>query len=93
LSGDAASESVAAGTTKVDLILLGVERPDRLVDINALPLVVVEELAGGGLRIGELARMNDVARTAIVAEQFPAISQALLLGASEQLRTTAKTFG
>lgn len=93
VSGDPASEFLAGGTTNVDLVRLGVERPDRLVDINALPLAVVEELAGGGLRIGALARMNDVARAAIVAERFPAISQALLLGASEQLRNMASIGG
>jgi xanthine dehydrogenase YagS FAD-binding subunit len=93
VSGDPGSAFLAGGTTEVDLVRLGVERPDRLVDINTLPLADVEELAGGGLRIGALARMSDVARTTIVAERFPAISQALLLGASEQLRNMASMGG
>ncbi|HEY2437758.1 MAG TPA: FAD binding domain-containing protein, partial [Solirubrobacteraceae bacterium] len=84
VSGDPGGAFLAGGTTEIDLVRLGVERPDRLVDINALPLADVEELASGGLRIGALARMSDVARTPVVAERYPAISQALLLGASEQ---------
>jgi xanthine dehydrogenase YagS FAD-binding subunit len=93
VSGDRGSAFLAGGTTEIDLVRLGVERPDRLVDINTLPLADVKGLDGGGLRIGALARMSDVARTPIVAERFPAISQALLLGASEQLRNMASMGG
>jgi xanthine dehydrogenase YagS FAD-binding subunit len=93
VGSDPASAFLAGGTTEVDLIRAGVERPDRLVDINALPLAEVEARADGGLRIGALARMTDVARTPAVAEHFPAISQALLLGASEQLRNMASMGG
>ena len=93
VSADPGSAFLAGGTTEVDLVRLGVERPDRLIDINLLPLTDVKELAGGGLRIGALARMSDVARTPVVAERFPAISQALLLGASEQLRNMASMGG
>jgi xanthine dehydrogenase YagS FAD-binding subunit len=90
---DPASHFLAGGTTEVDLIRIGVTQPDRLVDINALPMTAVEELPDGGLRIGALARMNDVARTPLVVERFPAVSQALLLGASEQLRNMASIGG
>lgn len=93
VSADPASEFLAGGTTEIDLVRLGVHRPDRLVDINALALAEVEELDDGGLRIGALARMSDVARTPIVAERYPAVSQALLLGASEQLRNMATMGG
>jgi xanthine dehydrogenase YagS FAD-binding subunit len=93
VSTDPASAFLAGGTTEVDLVRIGVERPDRLVDINALPLANVEELDGGGLRIGALARMSDVARTPVVVERYPAVSQALLLGASEQLRNMASMGG
>ena len=93
VAGDPASAFLAGGTTEVDLIRAGVSRSARLVDINALPLDGVEGTADGGLRIGALARMNDVARTPIVAERFPAISRALLLGASEQLRNMASLGG
>jgi xanthine dehydrogenase YagS FAD-binding subunit len=87
------SAFLAGGTTEVDLIRLGVARPDLLVDINGLPLRQIEELAGGGLRLGALARMNDVARTPLVRKRYPAVSQALLLGASEQLRNMASMGG
>jgi xanthine dehydrogenase YagS FAD-binding subunit len=63
------------------------------VDINELPLRGVEDLPDGGLRIGALARMSDVARTPGVVERYPAISRALLLGASEQLRNMASMGG
>ena len=64
VAGDPASAFLAGGTTEVDLIRAGDRRaPTRLVDINALPLDGVEETADGGLRIGALARMSDVART------------------------------
>ena len=68
-------------------------RPALLVDINDLPLNRVEDLPGGGLRIGALARMSDVAQAAGVVERFPMISQALLQGASAQLRNMASMGG
>jgi xanthine dehydrogenase YagS FAD-binding subunit len=93
VAGDPSSSFLAGGTTKVDLLRLAVEQNDRLVDINNLPLTAVEELPGGTVRIGALARMSDVARTPIVRERFPGVSEALLLGASEQLRNMASTGG
>lgn len=84
---------LAGGTTEVDLVRIGVVRPDVLVDINDLPLAGVEELAGGGLRIGALARMSDVADNPAVRDRYPAVSQALLLGASQQLRNMASMGG
>ena len=92
-AADPASAFLAGGTTEVDLIRAGIARPDHLIDINDLPLARVEELPGGGLRLGALARMTDVARTPAVAERFPAIAEALLLGASEQLRNMASLGG
>ena len=68
-------------------------RPGLLVDINDLPLNRVEDLPEGGLRIGALARMSDVAQAAGVVQRFPVISQALLLGASAQLRNMASMGG
>jgi xanthine dehydrogenase YagS FAD-binding subunit len=84
---------LAGGTTQVDLIRAGMAHPDHLIDINDLPLTAVEDLPGGGLHIGALARMSDVARTPAVMERYPAISRALLLGASEQLRNMASMGG
>jgi xanthine dehydrogenase YagS FAD-binding subunit len=87
------SAFLAGGTTEVDLIRAGIAHDDHLVDINDLPLTAVEPLPDGGLRIGALARMSDVAREPGVVERFPAISQALLLGASQQLRNMASMGG
>ena len=87
------SEFLAGGTTEVDLLRQNVLRPRLLVDINDMPLNEVEDLPGGGLRIGALARMSDVARAGSVVQRFPVISQALLLGASAQLRNMASMGG
>ena len=92
-SRDEQSAFLAGGTTEVDLIRLDVTQPSLLVDINALPLVGIEDLPGGGIRIGALERMNDVAETPRVIERFPMMSQALLLGASAQLRNMASIGG
>jgi xanthine dehydrogenase YagS FAD-binding subunit len=86
-------EFLAGGTTEVDLVRQDVLQPGLLVDINDLPLNEVSDLPGGGLRIGALARMSDVARAPAVAQRFPVISQALLLGASPQLRNMASMGG
>jgi xanthine dehydrogenase YagS FAD-binding subunit len=87
------SAYLAGGTTEIDLTRLGVTHPDHLVDINELPLAALEQLPDGGLRIGALARMSDVARAPQVVRRYPAVSQALLLGASEQLRNMASMGG
>src|SRR5229473_37170 len=84
---------LAGGTTAVDLVRQNVLRPGLLVDINDLPLTGIEDLPGGGLRVGALARMSDVASAPGVRERFPVISQALLLGASAQLRNMASMGG
>ncbi|HKR72457.1 MAG TPA: xanthine dehydrogenase family protein subunit M [Streptosporangiaceae bacterium] len=90
---DVDSAFLAGGTTEVDLVRQNVLRPSLLVDINALPLKGIDDLPGGGLRIGALARMSDVAQSPSVVSQFPVISQALLLGASAQLRNMASMGG
>jgi xanthine dehydrogenase YagS FAD-binding subunit len=92
-SADARSAYLAGGTTEVDLIRLNVRRPTMLVDINALPLVGIDDLPGGGVRIGAMERMSDVAVAPSVTQRFPMIEQALLLGASAQLRNMASMGG
>jgi xanthine dehydrogenase YagS FAD-binding subunit len=87
------SAFLAGGTTAVDLVRQNVLRPGLLVDINDLPLSGIEDLPNGGLRIGALARMSDVAAAPGVSERFPVIAQALLLGASAQLRNMASMGG
>jgi xanthine dehydrogenase YagS FAD-binding subunit len=84
---------IAGGTTLVDLMKLNVERPREIVDINGLPLDRVEPSGDGGLVIGALARNSDVAHHPIVRRDYPVLSQALLSGASPQLRNMATTGG
>jgi xanthine dehydrogenase YagS FAD-binding subunit len=84
---------IAGGTNLIDYMKLNVERPKQLVDINGLSLDRIERTPDGGLRIGALARNADVAHDATVKEQYPVLSQALLSGASPQLRNMATTAG
>src|SRR5262249_47202277 len=78
----------------VDLMKMGVERPPRLVDINRLPLTKVEELPNdGGIRIGALVRNSDLAEHPLITARYPVVSEALLSGASPQLRNLATTGG
>jgi len=84
---------LAGGTTEVDLWRLGVSAPDLFVDINDVPLDEVASTADGGVRIGANARMSDVAVSPVIKQRFPGLSQALLLGASEQLRNMASMGG
>ncbi|MBV8515959.1 MAG: xanthine dehydrogenase family protein subunit M [Acidobacteria bacterium] len=83
---------VAGGTNLIDLMKCTVERPAHVVDVNALPLASIEAVSGG-IRIGALARMSDVAAHPLVQQRFPAVSQALLLSASPQLRNAASIGG
>ena len=84
---------VAGGTTLIDLMKLNVERPREIVDINGLPLDRIEASPTGGLIIGALARNSDVAHHPSVQRDYPVLSQALLSGASPQLRNMATTAG
>jgi xanthine dehydrogenase YagS FAD-binding subunit len=85
---------LAAGTNLIDLMKGGVSRPDRLVDVMRLPgLDRIEPLAGGGVRIGALVRNADLAHDADFAKTYPAVAEALLSGASAQLRNAATVGG
>jgi len=84
---------VAGGTTLIDLMKLTVERPKQIVDINGLPLDKIESTPAGGLTIGALARNSDVAHHPTVQRDYAVLSQALLSGASPQLRNMATTGG
>jgi xanthine dehydrogenase YagS FAD-binding subunit len=85
---------LAAGTNLLDLMKGGVSRPDRLVDVTHLPgLDRIERLADGSLRIGALVRNADLAHDADFAKSYPAIAEALLSGASAQLRNAATVGG
>lgn len=87
------SRFVAGGTTLIDLMKLNVEKPQLVLDINDLPLNKVERMSDGGLRIGAMVRNSDLAHDKIVQQEFPVLSQALLSGASGQLRNMATTGG
>jgi xanthine dehydrogenase YagS FAD-binding subunit len=84
---------IAGGTTLVDLMKLSVETPKTLVDINLLPLDKIEKLPDGGLRIGAMVRNSDLAWNADVQKSYAVLSEALLSGASPQLRNMATTGG
>ncbi len=84
---------IAGGTTLVDLMKMGVEAPTALVDISGLPLGQIETLPNGGLMIGAMVRNSDVANHATVAAHYAVLSEALLSGASPQLRNMATTGG
>ena len=84
----------AAGTNLIDLMKGGVARPTRLVDVNRLPgLDRVDHAPDGGVRIGALVRNADLAHDPAFARRFPAVAEALLSGASAQLRNAATVGG
>jgi xanthine dehydrogenase YagS FAD-binding subunit len=84
---------LAGGTTLVDLMKLNVEAPERLVDLNRLPLDRIETLPQGGLKIGATVRNSTLAHHPIVLRDYAVLSQAILAGASAQLRNRATTAG
>jgi xanthine dehydrogenase YagS FAD-binding subunit len=84
---------IAGGTTLIDLMKLNVEQPHTLIDLNRFPLAEVEVLSDGGLKIGAMVRNADLAHHPAVLQDYPVLSQALLSGASAQLRNKATTSG
>ena len=85
---------LAAGTNLLDLMKGGVSRPDRLIDVTRLPgLDRIESLGDGGVRVGALVRNADLAHDAAFAKSYPAVAEALLSGASAQLRNAATVGG
>jgi len=92
-AGRATSAFLAGGTTLIDLMKLEVEHPAEVIDINALPLARIESLPDGGVRIGALARNSDVAHHELIRTRYPVLSEALLSGASPQLRNMATMGG
>jgi xanthine dehydrogenase YagS FAD-binding subunit len=88
-----AAKFIAGGTNLVDLMKLEIETPSHLVDINAVPLGGIEETPEHGLRIGALVTNSVLAADMNVRRQYPLLSQAILAGASGQLRNKATTGG
>lgn len=89
----AGAKFINGGTNLLDLMKLEIEQPSHLVDISRLPLDKIEEVSSGELRIGANARNSDVAADDRVRARYPLLSQALLAGASAQLRNMASTGG
>jgi xanthine dehydrogenase YagS FAD-binding subunit len=84
---------ISGGTNLLDLMKLEIEQPTHLVDISRLPFRDIEELPDGGLRIGAQAANSDVAAHPLVRAHYPLLSQALVSGASGQLRNKASIGG
>jgi len=84
---------IAGGTNLLDLMKLEIETPSHLVDISRLPLTQIEVAPGGGLRIGALVTNSDLAAAPVVRRHYPLLSQAILAGASGQLRNRASVGG
>jgi xanthine dehydrogenase YagS FAD-binding subunit len=83
---------IGGGTNLLDLMKMGVERPAHLVDINRLPLTEITEY-DGGVRMGALAKNTDAANHQLIRTRYPVLSQAILAGASQQLRNMATMGG
>ncbi len=84
---------IAGGTNLIDLMKESIDRPTELVDISRLPLSVVRALPNGGVSIGALAKNTDTANHPIVRKDFPLLTQAILAGASPQIRNMATNGG
>ena len=84
---------LGGGTNLVDLMKLGVERPDLLVDVSGLALGEIAENADGGVHIGASVRNSDAAAHPLIRSRYPALTQAIVAGASGQLRNLATTGG
>ncbi len=84
---------LGGGTTLIDLMKLNVETPARVLDINRLPLDQIEATSDGGMKIGAMVRNSDLANHAKVQKDYPVLSQAILQGASAQIRNMATVGG
>jgi xanthine dehydrogenase YagS FAD-binding subunit len=84
---------IAGGTNILDLMKEGIESPDELVDISRLPLAQIRTLPNGNLSIGALARNTETANHQIIRQKYPLLAQAILSGASQQIRNMATNGG
>jgi xanthine dehydrogenase YagS FAD-binding subunit len=91
--GNPRAAFLGAGTNLVDHMRLGIAHPELLVDVSRLPLDRVEALGDGNARIGANVRNSDLAADPLIRARYPVLSQALLAGASDQLRNLATTGG
>lgn len=92
VASDKSAKFIAGGTNLIDLMKENVEQPDQLIDVTRLELARIEERAGG-VRLGAGARNSDTANHPLVRQRYPLVSQAILAGASPQLRNMATNGG
>ena len=93
ITAEPGARFLGGGTNLVDLMREGIEVPETLIDITRLPLGGIDELADGGLRIGALVRNSALAAHPVVRTRYPFLSQAILLGATGQIRNMATVGG
>jgi xanthine dehydrogenase YagS FAD-binding subunit len=93
IAAQAGARFIAGGTNLIDLMKNEVERPTQLIDISRLPLRDVEETESGGVRIGALVPNSNLAYHPLIARRYPLLANAILAGASAQLRNMASTGG
>jgi xanthine dehydrogenase YagS FAD-binding subunit len=93
IAAEPGAKFLGGGTNLVDLMRADIERPQTVVDISTLPLADVHETRGGGLRIGALVRNSHLAAHPLVRTRYPMLAQAILSGASGQLRNMATVGG
>src|SRR5437899_8125295 len=92
VSGEPRARFIAGGTNLIDFMKLDVESPTRLVDINPLPLDKIE-VTDAGVRIGAMVRNSDLAYHDVIRQRYPVLSEALLSGATPQIRNAASVGG
>src|SRR5436305_7319165 len=93
LSANTGTIVIGGGTNLLDLMKMYVETPAQLLDINHLPLTGIQVMPGGGMRIGALVKNSDLAYHPAIQQQFPVLSEAILSGASAQIRNMATVGG
>ena len=93
ISNNQDTKFIAGGTNLLDLMKEGVEQPDKLIDINRLPLTKIEETSSGGVRIGAMVSNTHTANHPLIRQGYPVLSQAFLAGATQQLRNRASVGG
>jgi xanthine dehydrogenase YagS FAD-binding subunit len=93
ISGNGPAKFLGGGTNLVDLMREGIEQPAHLVDVSRLPLAQIEERPDGSVRIGALVRNSHLAGNRLIRGRYPVLSQAIVMGASGQIRNMATTGG
>ncbi|HMQ05279.1 MAG TPA: xanthine dehydrogenase family protein subunit M [Pyrinomonadaceae bacterium] len=93
VAGNKDARFIAGGTNLIDLMKEGIDRPSELLDISRLSLSVVRSLPGGGVSIGALAKNSDTANHPLIRQGYPLLTQAILSGASAQIRNMATNGG